>query len=64
MYPDKNRNPELIHAHVCTACGHAARREEPDGTPDTSGILHCSKCGHEGPLNVRIIEADDPRLKS
>jgi hypothetical protein len=55
---------ELVHVHVCALCGHAARREDPDGSPDSRGIFHCSRCGHEGPLNDRILDVNDARLKS
>ena len=63
---ESNNNPEveLIHVHVCPECRGASRREEPDGTPDTNGIFHCSRCGHEGPLNDRILSVNDKRLKA
>lgn len=40
-------------------------RESVDGKQLTSGIIECSTCGHEGPLNVLILEHADPlaRLK-
>ncbi len=62
--PEKEPDTEFVHVHICSACGHAARREDPDGTPDTFGILHCSRCGHEGPLNDRIVDVNDERLRS
>jgi len=53
---------QLIHAHICTGCGRASRREDSDGMPDAAGVFHCSRCGHEGPLNEAIIEESDERL--
>ena len=53
---------QLVHSHICTVCGRAARREDPDGMPDAAGVFHCSRCGHEGPLNEAIIEERDERL--
>ena len=63
MSSNNDPDDELVHVHVCAVCGHASRREEPDGTPDTRGIFHCSKCGHEGPLNDRILNVNDARLE-
>jgi predicted RNA-binding Zn-ribbon protein involved in translation (DUF1610 family) len=53
----------FIHAHVCPSCGFASRRDEPGGTPDASGIFHCPKCGHQGPLKDEIVIEDDPRFR-
>ena len=64
MGPENESTVELVHVHVCAACGHASRREDPDGTPDARGIFCCSKCEHEGPLNDRILGVNDARLKS
>ena len=63
----QNENPQrvsLIHAHICPDCGRAARRDEPDGTPDAAGVFHRSQCGHEGPLNEAVIEETDERRDS
>jgi predicted RNA-binding Zn-ribbon protein involved in translation (DUF1610 family) len=54
---------QLVHAHICPACGRAARREDMDGMPDAAGVFHCSRCGHEGPLNDAVIEERDERLQ-
>ena len=64
MHSNNDHEVEMIHVHVWLECGHASRREESDGTPDTRGILHCSRCGHEGPLNDRVLDINDPRLCS
>jgi translation initiation factor 2 beta subunit (eIF-2beta)/eIF-5 len=48
----------LAHFHVCIHCGSAFRREESEGRAITSGILPCTKCGAEGPLNIEIQETD------
>jgi hypothetical protein len=53
---------EPIHVHICTSCGNVSRRDDPDGVPDLTGVFRCSQCGHEGPLNIQIIDSDDPRL--
>jgi len=60
---DNHGTEHLIHVHACTSCGRASRREERDGIPDAAGIYHCSFCGHEGPLNVQIIDDMDSRLQ-
>jgi translation initiation factor 2 beta subunit (eIF-2beta)/eIF-5 len=51
-------NHSLLHFHVCIHCGSAFRREEFEGRAITSGILPCTKCGAEGPLNIEIRETD------
>jgi hypothetical protein len=51
-----------VHVHICASCGKVARRDDPDGVPDVTGIFRCSVCGHEGPLNSHVIDPDDPRL--
>jgi hypothetical protein len=51
-------NCPLLHFHVCIHCGSAFRREEFEGRAVTSGILPCTKCGAEGPLNIEIRETD------
>jgi hypothetical protein len=50
----------LLHFHVCVHCGSAFRREEFGGRAVTSGILPCTKCGAEGPLNIEVRETDKP----
>jgi len=57
-------NQHLVHMHVCASCGRASRRDEPDGTPDACGVLHCSSCGHAGPLNVQIVCETDPAIRT
>lgn len=44
----------LIHVHVCIHCGHSQRREEVADRELSSGIVHCPKCGLDGPLNIEI----------
>jgi predicted RNA-binding Zn-ribbon protein involved in translation (DUF1610 family) len=51
--------PRFEHFHLCVQCGGAFRREEFGARAITSGIYSCPKCGHEGPLNVEIREAED-----
>jgi hypothetical protein len=63
---DKSKNSAkfpLVHAHICPICGRASRREDPDGMPDAAGVFHCSQCGHEGPLNIAVIEEIDDRFR-
>ena len=52
----------FLSVQVCTSCGGVSRREEISGTADASGILHCSICGHAGPLNDQVVAEDDIRL--
>lgn len=47
---------KLAHVHACIHCGHPRLREEVENREINSGILHCPKCGLEGPLNVQIRE--------
>jgi hypothetical protein len=54
----------LLHFHVCVYCESAFRRKEFEGRSLTSGIFLCLKCGREGPLNVQILEADEPVAKA
>jgi predicted RNA-binding Zn-ribbon protein involved in translation (DUF1610 family) len=49
---------ELSHFHACVHCGNVSRRDEFDGTPVATGIYPCSKCGHDGPLNIVIQDAE------
>ena len=44
----------LVHLHICTHCGHARKREEVRDRELSSGIVHCPKCGIDGPLNIEI----------
>ena len=53
-------NHLLLHFHVCIHCGSAFRREEFEGRAITSGIVPCTKCGAEGPLNIEIRKTDKP----
>jgi transcription elongation factor Elf1 len=44
----------LAHLHVCIHCGHSRTREDVESREVSSGILHCAKCGLDGPLNIEI----------
>ncbi len=35
-------------------CGHARRREDVEDKEILSEILHCPKCGFDGPLTIEI----------
>lgn len=50
---DEN-DSSLVHLHICTHCGHARKREEVADRELSSGIVHCPKCGIDGPLNIEI----------
>ena len=45
---------DLIHLHICIHCGHSRTREEVGDQELSSGIVHCPKCGIDGPLNIEI----------
>jgi hypothetical protein len=47
---------EYIHLHICIHCGHPRGREQVEVLEVSSGILHCPKCGVDGPLNIDIRE--------
>jgi transcription elongation factor Elf1 len=44
----------LTHLHTCIHCGHPRKREEIGEAEVNSGIIHCPKCGFDGPLNIEI----------
>lgn len=50
------RDTGLAHLHVCIHCGHPRRRNEVGDGEVRLGILHCPKCGEDGPLNIEIQE--------
>ena len=58
---DKNALDEsdsgLVHLHICIHCGHARRRKDVEDREVSSGILHCPKCGLDGPLNIEVRES-------
>lgn len=58
MQAQKVASRPLAHFHVCIHCGSAFRREEFEGRAIASGIVPCTKCGTEGPLNIEIRETD------
>jgi predicted nucleic acid-binding Zn-ribbon protein len=60
----KEPGAPLIHVHVCVHCGGVFRREVFEGRPLTSGIFPCPKCGFEGPLNVEIRGAEEPKART
>lgn len=45
---------DLVHVHICVRCGHPRLRESVDEVEIQSGILHCPRCGFDGPLNIEI----------
>lgn len=49
-----SRDSNLIHLHTCIHCGHSRHREEVGEGEINSGIIHCPKCGIDGPLNIEI----------
>jgi hypothetical protein len=55
--PNEPNHP-LRHFHACVHCWSAFRREEFEGRAITSGILLCTKCGAQGPLNIEIRKTD------
>lgn len=49
-----NSDTGLTHLHVCIHCGHPRKREEITDREISSGVVHCPKCGLDGPLNIEI----------
>ncbi len=45
------------HAHQCQACGHVVRIDDVDAKVIATGVLTCQKCDGSGPVNVRIVDA-------
>ena len=59
MASDSNSSQrELSQFHACIHCGNVSRRDEFDGTAVATGIYPCTKCGHDGPLNIVIRDVD------
>jgi hypothetical protein len=48
------KSTSLVHVHSCVHCGTKFRRESFEVRALTSGVFHCPRCLHEGPLNVEI----------
>ena len=63
MASDSDRSHgELLHFHACIHCGSVSRRDEFDGTAVATGIYPCTKCGHDGPLNIVIQDAEAAKI--
>jgi hypothetical protein len=45
------------HAHECQACGYAVGIDDIDANVITSGIVTCRRCDASGPVNVKILDA-------
>ena len=45
------------HAHECRACGHAIRIDDIDAKVIATGIVTCRRCDASGPVNVKIVDA-------
>jgi hypothetical protein len=61
------KSSSLVHVHSCVHCGAKFRRERFEVRALTSGVFHCPRCLHEGPLNVEICpesELEDVHLNS
>jgi NAD-dependent SIR2 family protein deacetylase len=50
--------PSLLHFHVCIHCTSRFRREELEERAQMTGLIVCSACGREGPLNIEILETN------
>ena len=46
-------------SHVCPRCGSATNLAEIDLRAITTGIVTCPKCDWSGPIEVRIVDADE-----
>ncbi len=49
--------PRWEHSHQCQACGHIVRIDDIDANVITTGIVSCQRCDASGPVNVRIVDA-------
>ena len=47
------------HSHECQACGHVVRIDDIDAKVIVTGIVTCEKCDTSGPVNVKIVDAQD-----
>ena len=45
------------HSHECQACGHVVRIDDIDAKVIAAGIVSCQKCDASGPVNVKIVDA-------
>jgi hypothetical protein len=50
---------QLSAVHVCQDCGAGTRRYEVPLESVINGLVRCSTCGYEGPLNIEIRSEDD-----
>lgn len=57
MSQDDQNQTDLMHVHICIHCGHPRPREQVENREVRSGILHCPRCGLDGPLNVEIRDS-------
>jgi len=45
------------HAHQCQACGYIVRIDDIDAKVINTGIVSCQRCDASGPVNVKIVDA-------
>ena len=46
-------------SHVCARCGSATHLSEIALRAITTGIVTCPKCDWSGPIEIRIVDADE-----
>jgi ribosomal protein L37AE/L43A len=45
------------HAHQCQVCGYIIRIDDIGAKVIAAGIVTCQKCDASGPVNVKIVDA-------
>jgi ribosomal protein L32 len=46
---------QLSAVHVCQNCGAGTRRSHVPLESVINGLIRCSACGYEGPLNIEVL---------
>ena len=54
--PEPDTPKQLSVVHVCQHCGVETLHDDVNGDAAVTGVVRCSTCGFEGPLQVSISE--------
>lgn len=46
---------QLTAVHQCEKCGVMSRPSQTSDEVNVTGVVVCPKCGHSGPLSIRIV---------
>ena len=48
------------HVHLCLKCGHTLDPDQIELGAIILGVITCPKCEWSGPINLRIVERQNP----